>query len=383
MKRTSITELAQKWGVSRRFVYDALEAGRIPGAEFIDGKWYIPEDAENPIKRLVTIGNGYLSAKQAAEKWGVSKKAVCSAAKTGRIPGAEFIAGRWHIPENVENPIKTVMSTKAGYISTKVAAAKWGVQQTTVCNAAKEGRIPGAEFIGGRWHIPEDLKFPIDGRTSGDREGYTTVQKTADRWGVTRAHVHKLCQDGCIPGAVYEDKHWFVPVAAKKPVGTGPVGAVLASKKAKEWGVSMATVTRLCGIGQIPGAVHIRRSWYVPEDAVYPLEGFVPVSEIAERWGIQRMRVWKYCNEGRIPGAKRTGREWFVPTDAKKPIDERTERKVGYISPTKTAEKWGVSRNFVCTAAQEGRIPGAELIDGRWHIPEDAERPTRQYRRRK
>ncbi len=161
MKRTNITELARKWGVSRRFIHDALKEGRIPGAEFINGRWYIPEDAENPIKRLVTPNDGYISAKDAAEKWGVAKAPVCKAAKDGRIPGAKFIGGRWHIPKDMDNPLKIVMDTKTGYISTKEAAAKWGIGQTVVCNAVKAGRIPGAEFVGNRWHIPEDIECPI------------------------------------------------------------------------------------------------------------------------------------------------------------------------------------------------------------------------------
>lgn len=212
---------------------------------------------------------------------------------------------------------------------------------------------------------------------------YTTIQKTADRWGVSKAYVHKLCQDGRIPGAVYENKHWRVPVDAEKPMGTGPEGTVSASKKAKEWGVPVAAVTRLCGLGLIPGAVHIGRLWHIPEDAVYPLEGYLPVLEIAEKWGMNRVPVSKLCKEGRIPDAKRVGRDWYIPVDAKKPTSQLTERKTGYTSPTKMAEKWCVSRAFVCAAAREGRIPGAELIDGRWHIPEDAEMPRRQYRRRK
>ena len=168
MERTNITELARKWGVSRRAVYNAAEDGRIPDAKFIDGRWYIPEDAENPIKRLVTTKSGYISTKEAAKKWGAVKEAVCRAAKAGHIPGAEFICGRWHIPEDIENPMKKVIAPKTGYISTKDAAEKWGVAQTVVCDVAREGRIPGAEFVGGRWHIPEDLKCPINRRKNGN-----------------------------------------------------------------------------------------------------------------------------------------------------------------------------------------------------------------------
>lgn len=160
MERTNITALAKKWGVSRRFVYNAAEEGRIPGAEFIDGKWYIPAEAEKPIKRLVTTKTDYFSATEAAEKWGVAKESVCRAAKAGRIPGAELVGGRWHIPEDLENPMKIVIEPQPDYISTEEAAEKWGIAQTAVCDAAKADRIPGAVFIGGRWHIPEDAVCP-------------------------------------------------------------------------------------------------------------------------------------------------------------------------------------------------------------------------------
>lgn len=164
MERANITELARKWGISRRAVYNAAEEGRIPGAEFIEGKWFIPKDAKNPIKRLVSPETGYISARDAAEKWGVVHVAVCRAAKNGRIPGAKYIGDRWHIPKDSENPMKIVIDPKPGYISTKDAAEKWGVAQTVVCDVAKAGRIPGAEFVGGRWHIPEDVKCPINRR---------------------------------------------------------------------------------------------------------------------------------------------------------------------------------------------------------------------------
>lgn len=205
---------------------------------------------------------------------------------------------------------------------------------------------------------------------------YTTIQKTADRWGLSKAYVYELCQAGRIPGVVYENKHWRVPVDAENPISAVPVGVRPVSKKAKEWGVPEAAVISMCKRGDIPGTVHIGRYWYIPEDAVYPLEGYIAAGQMAEKWGLHRQSVWVFCDEGRIPGAKRIGRVWYVPADAKRPADERTERNRGYLSPTKTAEKWGIARQNVCKACREGLVPGAELINGRWHIPVDAENPA-------
>lgn len=106
----------------------------------------------------------YTGGYKAAKRWGVSATAVYRAAREGRIPGAECINGYWRIPVDAEDPTKKLISPKPGCISTREAAAKWGVTIETVRDAANEGRIPGAKYIGGRWHIPKDLEEPVNGR---------------------------------------------------------------------------------------------------------------------------------------------------------------------------------------------------------------------------
>jgi len=103
---------------------------------------------------------------------------------------------------------------------------------------------------------------------------------------------------------------------------------------------------------------------------------FTTVKKTAERWGVTASWVWKLCDDGSIPGVLRDGGHFLIPADAKKPVGKTKARKNGYISATKTAEIWGASRSFVCVAAREGRIPGAEKSDGKWHIPEDAVCPA-------
>ena len=212
--------------------------------------------------------------------------------------------------------------------------------------------------------------------------GFTTVTKTAERWGISRAYAYKLCQEGRIPGAVFDKDHWCIPEDAKKPTAKQP-GTLSAKEMAKKWGIYEETVATLCAEGEIPDAECDGKNWRIPEDAVNPLEGYVMISQIASQWGMHRIKVSEHCLEGRIPGVKRVGRNWYVPADAEKPLNMKTDRKTGYTSATKTAENWGTSRNFVCKACREGRIPGAEYIDGYWHIPEDAEKPVDGRGRRK
>ena len=46
-------------------------------------------------------------------------------------------------------------------------------------------------------------------------------------------------------------------------------------EKALEWGVSIRTVNNLCKQGKIPGAVKIKSSWQIPDNAKKPDDGRV------------------------------------------------------------------------------------------------------------
>ena len=53
-----------------------------------------------------------------------------------------------------------------GFMSAKTAGEKWGITQRRVAVLCSEGRIPGAAIIGSSWVIPEDAKKPEDSRSS-------------------------------------------------------------------------------------------------------------------------------------------------------------------------------------------------------------------------
>ena len=46
---------------------------------------------------------------------------------------------------------------------------------------------------------------------------YLTASETAERWGISRRRVSKLCQDGRVEGAVLKGKTWLIPSTAQKP----------------------------------------------------------------------------------------------------------------------------------------------------------------------
>lgn len=48
--------------------------------------------------------NEYISVKEAAEKWGVSKNYVQRVCLSGRVEGAVKISGIWAVPKNAEKP---------------------------------------------------------------------------------------------------------------------------------------------------------------------------------------------------------------------------------------------------------------------------------------
>ena len=48
---------------------------------------------------------GYLSAKQLAEKWNISRRRVQILCEEGRIDGAYKVSEVWIIPEDAEKPV--------------------------------------------------------------------------------------------------------------------------------------------------------------------------------------------------------------------------------------------------------------------------------------
>ena len=54
MEYLSAKEVAEKWNISRRRVQVLCEEGRIPGAFKLSDVWVIPEDAEKPADRRKT-----------------------------------------------------------------------------------------------------------------------------------------------------------------------------------------------------------------------------------------------------------------------------------------------------------------------------------------
>lgn len=57
------------------------------------------------------------------------------------------------------------------YISAKEAAAKWGVTDRRVQVLCEQGRIAGVYRLGNAWAIPSDAEKPTDARRkpSGDK----------------------------------------------------------------------------------------------------------------------------------------------------------------------------------------------------------------------
>ena len=53
-----------------------------------------------------------------------------------------------------------------GYLTIKEIAEKWGVTRRRVQTLCSQGRIPGATRFGHEWAIPADVERPTDGRVT-------------------------------------------------------------------------------------------------------------------------------------------------------------------------------------------------------------------------
>ena len=67
-----------------------------------------------------------------------------------------------------------------GYLSIREAAEKWGVSQRRINQYCAEGRIPGAERFGGSRAIPENARKPGDPRREKKKAGPVVPQKAPE-----------------------------------------------------------------------------------------------------------------------------------------------------------------------------------------------------------
>lgn len=47
--------------------------------------------------------------------------------------------------------------------------------------------------------------------------GYMSAREASYKWGISESRVHKLCQQGRIPGLERFDSSWVIPADAEKP----------------------------------------------------------------------------------------------------------------------------------------------------------------------
>ena len=56
------------------------------------------------------------------------------------------------------------------YMSAPQAAEKWGISERRVQILCSENRIPGVSKLGYMWLIPKDAEKPIDARLKAERK---------------------------------------------------------------------------------------------------------------------------------------------------------------------------------------------------------------------
>ncbi len=56
------------------------------------------------------------------------------------------------------------------YMSAPQAAEKWGISERRVQILCAQGRIPGVSKLGYMWLVPSDAQKPVDGRVKRRKE---------------------------------------------------------------------------------------------------------------------------------------------------------------------------------------------------------------------
>ena len=66
------------------------------------------------------------------------------------------------------------------YMSAPQAAEKWGISERRVQILCSENRIPGVSKLGYMWLIPKNAEKPIDGRTKSGKEQKNEILQNSD-----------------------------------------------------------------------------------------------------------------------------------------------------------------------------------------------------------
>ena len=66
------------------------------------------------------------------------------------------------------------------YMSAPQAAEKWGISERRVQILCSENRIPGVSKLGYMWLIPKHAEKPIDGRTKRGKEQKNEILQNSD-----------------------------------------------------------------------------------------------------------------------------------------------------------------------------------------------------------
>lgn len=85
------------------------------------------------------------------------------------------------------------------YIQADEAASRWGVSKRLVQRYCRQGRIAGAEKVGGSWRIPEGAVKPGDPRRSRDQQPAAARPPLGTR---RLSHLMPLMSTAYAPGTV-------------------------------------------------------------------------------------------------------------------------------------------------------------------------------------
>ena len=66
------------------------------------------------------------------------------------------------------------------YMSAPQAAEKWGISERRVQILCNQNRIPGVSKLGYMWLIPKNAEKPIDGRTKRGKEQKNEILQNSD-----------------------------------------------------------------------------------------------------------------------------------------------------------------------------------------------------------
>ena len=193
------------------------------------------------------IGLQFLTAKEAAERWGITERRVCKLCAENRIPGAVKFGWSWAIPADTEKPFDgRVKKTSKEYFDDKASSdirieRVWSMPNKNTFDVPPISMLLDEELTDGLWVDPFANKNKYAAITNDLNPAYDTD------YHLDALDFLKLFDAGSVDGVLYDPP--FSPRQVSECYNDVGYNVTWDTTKASFWGNHKKEISRIVRVG--------------------------------------------------------------------------------------------------------------------------------------